>query len=250
MGSVSIVQIVVAVIASFAGSTIFSTVGFGIGMVAMPILLLVLDPQTAVVVLNSVEVPLAGLMVWQNRSHLKTKEMTSIAIAGLIGALVGAFLLASANENPLRISILVLIMALALVTVFNSSGFSMPTPSIAGPLVGFIVGVILTSLAIGGPLLVLFIFTRNWDRHAVRSSLSLYFLFVMPTAVIGYAVGGLYTPDRVILTIITLAPVLIGFWLGSKLAQIMDERMFKTAAIMVILVTSTAVLIREVSQVY
>ncbi len=249
MGSLSLVQIIVTIIAALVGSTVFSTLGFGIGMVAMPVLLLVLDPQAAVVVLNSVEVPLAGLMVWRNRSHLKTREMMPIAVAGLAGALLGAFLLASANEAPLKISIIVLILALTLVTLFNARNLNIPMPSMAGPIVGFLVGVMLTSLAIGGPLLVLFIFTRNWDRHAVRSSLSLHFLFVMPTAVICYAVSGLYTPDRVILTLITLAPVLVGFLLGSKVANTMNEHVFKTAAITIILVTSSVVLLREVSQI-
>ena len=103
-------QIVVAVVASFVGSTVFSTVGFGIGMVAIPVFLLVLDPQTAVVMLNTVEVPLMALMVFQNRSHLKTAETLPIAISGLAGALVGAFILVSVDDRPLRISIVALII--------------------------------------------------------------------------------------------------------------------------------------------
>lgn len=247
MDSLALVQIVVAVAASFVGSTVFSTVGFGIGMVAIPVFLLVLDPQTAVVMLNTVEVPLMALMVFQNRSHLKMAETLPIAVSGLAGALVGAFILVSANDRPLRISIVALIIALTIVTLFNFRG-PIPKPHVVGPIIGFVVGLMLTALAIGGPLLALFMLARLWQRHTIRGSLSLYFLFIMPTAVFGYAVGGLYTSERVILTAIVTAPVVMGFLLGSRFARNMNERVFRNAAIAVIIVTSVAVLIRELTQ--
>ena len=249
MGSLTLLQIVVAVAASFVGSTVFSTVGFGIGMVAIPVFLLVLDPQTAVVMLNTVEVPLMALMVYQNRSHLKMAETLPIAISGLAGALVGAFILVSADARPLRISIVALIIALTIVTAFNFRG-PIPKPRVVRPIVGFAVGLMLTALAIGGPILALFMLAMLWQRHAVRGSMSLYFLFIMPTAVFGYAVGGLYTPERIMLTAIVTPPVVLGFLLGSRLARNMNERVFRKAAIAVIMVTSLVVLVREVTQLY
>ena len=242
-------QIVVAVVASFVGSTVFSTVGFGIGMVAIPIFLLVLDPQTAVVMLNTVEVPLMALMVFQNRSHLKVAETVPIAASGLVGALVGVFILESADERPLRISIVALIIALTVVTAFNFRG-PIPKPHVVGPIVGFVVGLMLTTLAIGGPILALFMLALLWQRHAMRGSMSLYFLFIMLTAVFGYAVRGLYTSERAILTAIVTLPVVMGFLLGSRFARNMNERVFRNAAIAVIMVTSLVVLIRELAQLY
>ncbi len=249
MGSLTLLQIVVAVVASFVGSTVFSTVGFGIGMVAIPIFLLVLDPQTAVVMLNTVEVPLMALMVFQNRSHLKVAETVPIAASGLVGALVGVFILESADERPLRISIVALIIALTVVTAFNFRG-PIPKPHVVGPIVGFVVGLMLTTLAIGGPILALFMLALLWQRHAMRGSMSLYFLFIMLTAVFGYAVRGLYTSERVILTAIVTLPVVMGFLLGSRFARNMNERVFRNAAIAVIMVTSLVVLIRELAQLY
>ena len=54
----------------FVGSTVLSTVGFGIGMTTTPVLLLVFEPQTAVVVVNTISIVLFGLIIYQNRADI------------------------------------------------------------------------------------------------------------------------------------------------------------------------------------
>ena len=246
MASLTLARLAIAAAATLVGSTVFSTIGFGIGMVSIPILLLAFDAQTAVVMLNTVEVPLSVLMVWQNRRHLERGEILPITIAGLLGAIVGAFVLAASAERPLRISIIVLIVVLTVVTALNLRT-GMPMPRFLGPIIGFLVGLMLTALGVGGPLLALYMLARQWQRDAIRGSMSLMFLFVMPAAVAGYTVNGLYNTERLTLTAVTLTPVIAGFFLGSKIAQRMDERLFRVAAIAVIATTSAVVLVREVA---
>ena len=230
--------------ATLVGSTVFSALGFGIGMVSIPILLLAFDAQTAVVMLNTVEVPLSVLMVWQNRRHLERGEILPITIAGLVGAIVGAFVLAASAERPLRISIIVLIVALTVVTALNLRA-GLPMPRFLGPVIGFLVGLLLTALGVGGPLLALYMLARQWQRDTIRGSMSLLFLFVMPAAVAGYALNGLYNAERLTLTAVTLAPVTAGFFLGSRIARGLNERVFRIAAIAVIATTSAVVLAQE-----
>ena len=69
------IEAVVAAVAMFIGSTVLSTVGFGIGMSAIPILLFVLEPQTVIVVLNAVSIPLFALIVYQNRAELPKRRV-------------------------------------------------------------------------------------------------------------------------------------------------------------------------------
>jgi len=244
MASLTLARLAIAAAATLVGSTVFSALGFGIGMVSIPILLLAFDAQTAVVMLNTVEVPLSVLMVWQNRRHLERGEMLPIAVAGLMGALVGSFVLAASAERPLRISIIVLIVVLTAITALNMRA-GVPMPRFLGPVIGFLVGLMLTALGVGGPLLALYMLARQWGRDTIRGSMSLLFLFVMPAAMAGYAVNGLYDTERLTLTAATLAPVIAGFFLGSRIARRMNERVFRFAAIGVIAITSTLVLVRE-----
>ncbi|MCI0840359.1 MAG: sulfite exporter TauE/SafE family protein [Chloroflexi bacterium] len=251
MGALSLLQTLVVVLATLAGSTVLASLGFGIGMVATPVLLLVLDPQTAVVMLNAVSVPITGLLVWQTRRHLNVRDSLPIILLGLAGALVGAYVLSTSGDRVLRLSIVVLIILLAAATAFNPARLRgrVPYPKVVGGLIGFFVGVMLGSLAIGGPLLVLFVLSRGWDRHSIRAFLSLYLFVIMVSATVGYIPAGLFTQERTMLTLVALPPALLGFWLGNRLAGRMNEGLFRRVAIGVIVASSVSVLVRELASI-
>ena len=220
-------------------------------MVATPVLLLVLDPQTAVVMLNAVSVPITGLLVWQTRRHLNVRDSLPIILLGLAGALVGAYVLSTSGDRVLRLSIVVLIILLAAATAFNPARLRgrVPYPKVVGGLIGFFVGVMLGSLAIGGPLLVLFVLSRGWNRHSIRAFLSLYLFVIMVSATVGYIPAGLFTQERTMLTLVALPPALLGFWLGNRLAGRMNEGLFRRVAIGVIVASSVSVLVRELASI-
>ena len=243
--SLSILEMVVSAAMLFAGSTVLSTVGFGIGMTTTPVMLLVLEPQTVVVVVNTISLALFVLIIRQTRDQVSARDVTPLAVAGLMGVPVGVFILTSASASALRISITGLIILLTLAVAFNLRG-PIPRSNLIGPVVAFVVAVMLTSLGIGGPLMALFLLTRGWSRHAVRGSLSFYFLAVEAAGVVGYGVAGLFTAERVALILVVALPVLLGFALATVLIRRMNERLFQHAVVVVILTTSAMVLTREV----
>ena len=229
----------------FAGSTVLSTVGFGIGVATAPVLLLVLDPQTVVITVNTPSLVLFVLLILQTRAHLSVRDVMPMAIAGLLGAPLGVFILSSAGADVLRIAITALILVLATAVAFDIR-LPFPRGRMAGPAVGFPVGVLLTSTGIGGPLVALFLLTSELKRHALRASLSVYFLLVESTGVIGYGVAGLFTPERITLILVVTVPVLLGYRLATVLVGRMNEQVFRTTVVGVILTTSLMVLGREI----
>ncbi|MCI0440904.1 MAG: sulfite exporter TauE/SafE family protein [Chloroflexi bacterium] len=240
----TLLQLVVTAVMMLLGSTVLSTVGFGIGVSTTPVLLLVLDPQSVVVMVNTVSLVLFVIILYQSRQHLHVREMTPVAIAGLLGVPVGVFILNEVNESALRIAITASILALTIIVAFNVRG-PIPNSKLLGMSVGFVVGVMLTSLGIGGPIMVIYLLARRWRRDAMRVALSFYFLLVEGTAVAGYAVTGLFTMERAILVLVATPPVLLGFGLALILLRRMNERAFRHAVIVVIISTSLLVLGRE-----
>lgn len=244
LDAVSVPEMAVTAVTMLVGSTVFSTMGFGIGMTTTPFLLLILEPQTVVVMVNTVTILLLVLIIRQTRTVLPFREMAGISAAGLLAVPVGVFVLSSATSTTLRISITALILALAALTLFNRR-IRLPSPGLVGLSLGFVVSLLLTSLGIGGPLMVLFLLTREWTRDAIRGGLALYFLVVEGAAVVGYGVAGLFTAERVILILIVVAPVLAGFGIAALVVRRMNERLFRHAIVGFIMVTSVMVLARE-----
>ena len=226
------------------GAVVLGTAGFGMGMTAVPVMLLVIEPETVVVTMNSVALMVYVLVLVQTRSHLPVRQMTPLTLAGLVGVPVGVFFLSSADASVLRISITAVILLLAVVVGLNVQR-SIPTPQAVGPVIGFAVSVMLVTLGIGGPLLVLFLLARGTLRQALRASMAYYFLLVEAAGVAGYAVAGLFTAERVTLILVVAVPVLIGFAVSTLLVRRMNERIFRYVVMAVIVVTSVMVLGRE-----
>ena len=103
----------------------------------------------------------------------------------------------------------------------------------------------LASSGIGSPLIALFLLARRWPRHAVRGSLSFYFILTDLVSVVGYGVAGLITTDRLIVVLVALGPVLTGLKVGRMLVDRLSERMFRLSVVVVTIATSVVVLVRE-----
>ena len=233
-----------ALVLAVAAFTI-GAIGFGFGLTTTPVMLLYLDPQTVVVVVNAVAILAFGLMLFETRREIRYRELGPVAIAGFLGAPVGVYALSALNPQALRIGIAVLVLALTVLVIMNRK-WRVPKPQVTGPVTGFCASALVTGLAIGGPLLVIFLLGRGMDRQGVRASMAFLFTVMYCTAVAGYAIQGLITTDALLLTAAAIPAAAVGYWLSVRLTGKMNARVFRAAVVTVIAVTSILVLAREV----
>ena len=236
----------VSAVTLFFGATVLSTIGFGIGMTTIPILLFALDPQTVIVVVNTVSLALFILIVFQNRDELPFRSVGPLALAGLAGAPIGVLVLKDSDAGLLKIAITTATIILTLVVAFNVRA-RIPKGLAAGLVIAFVVSVTLNALGIGGPIMALYVLTQNWSRNAARGALSLFFLFVETAGVVGYGFAGLMTTERVALILIAIVPVILGFLLATYLVRRMSDVVFRRATVVAIIGMSGLVLAREIA---
>ena len=75
--------------------------------------------------------------------------------------------------------------------------------------------------------------------------MAFYLLAIDVVSVVGYAVAGLYTLERLALILVAVVPVLVGLRLGITLVGRMNEAVFRHAVIAVTIATSVMVVARE-----
>ena len=136
-------------------------------MTTIPILLFVLEPQTVIVVVNTVSLALFAPIIAQNRHELPFRMVGPWAAAGLLGVPVGVLILKGSDAGLLKIAITSVTIILTLVVAFNVRA-RIPSGPVAGLVVAFLVSVTLNALGIGGPIMALYMLTQNWTRNAVR----------------------------------------------------------------------------------
>ena len=242
----SITQVGVAALMLFLGSTALSATGFGIGMVAMPGLLFVLEPQTAVVVLNTVALSIEAWIVVQARKDLPVGEVAPIVVAGAVGVPIGVYILTFAEPSIMRVGISIFVLLLAAIAPFKfQSDFRYSR--VTGTLTGFLVGVVLPAFGVGGPLVTLYLLTRKWEKQAVRAAMALYLLVLDVFGVTGYAIADLYSVQRLILIALMVMPMLAGLALGATLLNRMSERVFRYVVVTIIVSSSLLLLVGELT---
>lgn len=241
----STLQLGIAALMMFLGCTALSATGFGIGMVAMPGLLFVLEPQTAVVVLNTVAIAVEAWIVVQARKDIPFREVLPIVVAGALGVPLAVLILKFADPGIMRIGISLLIIVLAATAALNFQR-DFPYSKAVGILAGFGVGVVLPAFGVGGPLVTLYLLTRSWGRQSVRAAMAFYLFALDVFGISGYAVAGFYTAERLNLIALMMIPMLLGLGLGAVVLRVMSERVFRYAVVTIIISSSALVLIREV----
>ena len=283
--AVSATELVFAVLVVFFACTVFSAMGFGIGIVGLPFLFLMFDPATSIILLNVVALPVVVLVVLRNREHLRGEvsyvlgltltrhehnqriednrptttsllqsaltihEIVPIVVAGIIGALIGGWVLGKLDiaeyKDIFGIAVLVVIIAITVGGMFKMP-FSLPRASILGPVCGFLVGVFITGMGVGGPLLVLFFMSQGWGRQATRASMALYFIFMGTAVIVSYGLNDLYTPARSTLLIASIVPATLAALLGDRIAKSLTDVVWRRAVVGLVLASSAFALATKV----
>ncbi len=240
-------ELIVALIAVFVGATIMGTVSFGLGLVVAPVLLLFLAPQSVVVITNVTIAILLLFVLSQTWRHLDLRLIRGMVLGGLLAVPMGVFALNSVDPTVLRITIAAVILVLGLLSLFDIQLPLVERP-FAGLLFGFLASLSVTTLSIGGPLAAIYIIAQKWPREAMRASLAFYFVAAGVLAFPLYASVGLVDRETLV-NIGLLAPgVIAGFAVALLLVRRMNEKVFRYAAIVVIITGSLMLLGREVAR--
>ncbi len=249
LDSVSATELAFAVLVVFFACTVFSAMGFGIGIVGLPFLFLMFDPATSIILLNAMALPVVILVALRNREHLRPREIVPIVVAGIVGAMIGGWVLAMLDiaeyKDIFGIGVLLAIIAITVGGMFRVP-FSLPRASILGPVCGFLVGVFITGIGVGGPLLVLFFISQNWGRQGTRASMALYFIFMGTALLVSYGLNDLYTPARTTLLLASIVPAILAALLGDRIAKSLTDVVWRRAVVGLVLASSAFALATKV----
>ena len=98
-----------------------------------------------------------------------------MALGGLVATPIGVLALDIASPAVLRLTIAMVIIVLAVLSLFR-----VPLPfadrRLAGPALGFLTSLSVTTLSIGGPLVAIYAVTRGWSPPVMRATLAFYFV--------------------------------------------------------------------------
>lgn len=239
------IELAIILAAVFIGSISKAVTGMGLPVIVIPIAALFVDIDDAVVTIALPNLLANGVLAARERSHMAaTRDLRVLTIAGVVGAVIGAFLFVNVPDQPLVIALIVAI-AIYIATFFLKPDLR-TTPEQSrrlSPGVGVVAGVFQGAIGISGPIVGSWIHSFRLPRGAhILSVTSLFFVSGAAQFVVLLASGEL--SGRVVATLLACIPVMATIPLGTRLRERVTGRGFDLAIVGMLGVSSIALCVR------
>jgi hypothetical protein len=231
--------IVAAAAIVFVGSVLQGSIGFGLGLLAAPLLLLV-DARLVPGPLLVTSGVLTILLTHRERHGIVLGDLKWALSGRVAGTAVAVAVLAALPPSGLELTFAAIIM---LGVALSASGWHLPprpgTLVGAGVLSGFM-GTIST---IGGPPLALIYQHESGPR--IRGTLSAYFVVGVSISLVGLGLAGLFGVAQAALALLLIPAALAGFLASRHTARWLDRGYVRPVLLVVSAAAAAAIIARR-----
>lgn len=225
------------------------SIGFGFPTLATPLLALFINIKVAVAVLVLPNIAMDSIQVIRRGGVLPTaRRLWVVILFGMAGTVIGTWFLVL---MPTRVVTLVLGIFVLLFVVLNATRFSPRVPAVwerwlsapAGLLAGIVGGV----TNVPGTALVIYFYALGMEKHEFVRSVALSFVIYKIVQFATLAYYGIITWSLMPATIGLTGVGLVGFWLGLKIQDRLDQATFNRAVLIFLAALGVWLTVRAVS---
>ncbi len=224
----------------FVAATLQRAVGFGFALLAVPLLAFVVPTKSAVVIVFLNGTVICAWLAVRLHREIERPTARRLGLGAICGAPIGVIILTIVSATTLRL-VLGVTTCLAAVWIIVSSRLLKPEPVVPRRtttfVMGFVSGVINTSLATNGPPLVYELRRAGFHGDRFRATISAVFLLSNLLGLPLLALAGLITAFDLALAASSLVPCMIGIALGSRISGRMKPYHFALAVDLLLLAT-------------
>lgn len=195
------------------GASVQGAIGFGLGLLAAPVLGIIDHDFLPVTIIVCV-IPLGLGVVFHERRHIVWREVGLTLTGRLPGVWIGAWLVGAIGEKAISLTIAVAVL-LAVVGSVTRVRFRTTRRSLV--IAGFASGITGTAAGVGGPPMALTY--QHADPVRMRASLSAYFLFGSMMSLVALAIGGSVSRRDLELAAMLLPATMVGLGLSRVLVR-------------------------------
>lgn len=234
-------ELAIVLVAVVIGAIAKAVTGMGLPLIVIPIASLFIDVNDAIVVIAFPNLLANAYLARRERtSYNETRDLPTLAIAGVIGAVAGTLLLVNIPERPLVIAVIVAIVGYVVLFFAHPELRIGPERSKRfAPAVGGIAGVFQGAVGISGPIVGSWIHSYRLPRGAhIFSVTSLFFITGLAQLIVLIATGEL--SGRVVATLLACIPVVAVIPIGTRLRNSVSVRGFDLAIVGMLVVSALA----------
>lgn len=236
-------------------SIVHGIAGFGLAQVAMGILPLLRDTQSASVLFSVVAVFANARVWWSVRDEFNWKHWIYPVIGLAAGMPLGLMVFQNLDEKQLRTAIGITLLAAVLIIGgvrqnkkvkkwIGEQNFKPGWKS--GVIAGFAAGILGGAVAIPGPAMVLYgaflMSTGKWSAKEMKGVFTAFFGTLMIYRVASLAVSGQVQPQWLLEAATAIPFMLLGAFLGIKIYNVIPENVFRWVVLALLTVNALILL--------
>ena len=219
------IDLLVPLFAIFIASFMQSVTGFGLAIIATPLLIISYEAKLVVIILQFIALCSNFIQSVQLHKHINFKLVQYLTIGALIGQPLGLFVYDSVSNTTLKLIVSIAILVfLILMKFFNAK---IPENNRNSIITGFLSGILATTTGMSGPPLVMYLAYTRQEPAVIRSTCVLYFLLINITALIGFYLNGQPMVFAATQAIGLLPGLAIGLILGSIAFKHVSAELFR-----------------------
>lgn len=212
----------------------------GFGLVATPLLMLILEPLEVVVALVLPVLFMDALLWTKADAPADTKHLDlPLILGGTVGAVLGSFAVATLDHRPLAALLGAAVAIVAVATFRTSAEPPAPLAREAVPVVSSGVGLVAGLTGFFGPPIMSYLQHLRLSKEILVRTAAMTFIVLGLVRVSAMTAMGLIGVRHLILAAALLLPGLGGLQIGSMLRSRLPERQFANMIRLVIIVSGT-----------
>jgi uncharacterized membrane protein YfcA len=225
--------LVFALVVVFVAGATQSLTGFGFGLVAIPLLTLVISPKLAPPVVLICGIVLNLLILRRAYVAVQPKRIGMLTLAGILGVPFGTWVLANWGVESLRIYIGVMT---CLAAAFFLAGFrrEIQHEAIVSAPVGFVSGIMQGSINMAGPPVILFFTNQGLPRQVFRANIIAYFFVLQIVSVPLLILNGILDFEAFTSGVILLPSLIAGGFAGAAFADRVDDGVVRRITLVIV----------------
>lgn len=223
-------------------SFVQGSVGFGVALIAVPLMSLYLAPQEAVPLMSLLAATLSLVMLTRYRQAFNWRATVRLTAGSLFGIPIGVFLLRRLDGDVVITILGVIVMAYALYALSNMRLPELKRPFF-GYIFGFFGGILSGAYNTGGPPIIIYGNCRRWEPSAFKGNLQGYFLINSSIVVLTHWAMGNYNSIILQRYLFAVPAVFVGLGLGFWLDGRLNPILFRKLVLILLFMLGTALLI-------
>lgn len=230
----------IAMTAVLVGACLQGSLGFGLGLVAAPVLALI-DPTLVPSVILGMGVPLTYLVAWRERQALDLGRIGWAMFGRVLGTVAGSIIVVYLSQRWLAGAFA---FALVVAVVISVIGLSVAPTKPALFIAGSVSGAMGTATSVGGPPMALLLQHENGPQ--LRAALASFMAFGASLSLVALAVVGEFDRHKVGV-VFALAPfVVVGFVASRWTNRVLDRGYTRALVLVFAGVSAISILFRYV----